>query len=60
MLFKEPGYDEFLAQKIRQGQQDIEQGRTVTLEQLKREMEELLERRGAELSKIEQELEIYG
>lgn len=43
MLFKEAGYDEFLSQKIHQGLEDIENGKYLTAEQFKQEIEQLLQ-----------------
>lgn len=59
MLLKEKGYDEFLAEKIRRGLDDVANGRVVTLEELNRSIEQMLEQKAAELKEAEQGL-IYG
>ena len=59
MLFKEAGYDEFLAEKIKQGLEDIENGRFVSAEQFKQEMEQLLIRKENELQQLEGNV-MYG
>lgn len=59
MLLKEQGYDEFLAEKIRRGQENVKVGRTITLNELDRSIEQLLERKAVELDEAEQGL-IYG
>lgn len=53
MLFKEPAYEEFLAQKIRAGLADLAEGRYSTAEQFKQEMEQLLVRKEHELQQLE-------
>lgn len=59
MLFKEAGYDEFLSQKISQGLEDIENGKYLTSEQFKQEMEQLLVKKETELQQLEGNV-IYG
>lgn len=59
MLFKEKGYDVFLAQQIQRGLNDIEQGRIVSLAELDEQVSKLLERKAIELNEAEQGL-IYG
>lgn len=53
MLFKEPAYEEFLAQKIQAGLADLVEGRYSTAEQFKQEMEQLLVRKEHELQQLE-------
>ncbi|KYK91775.1 hypothetical protein [Aggregatibacter actinomycetemcomitans] len=53
MLFKEPAYEEFLAQKIQAGLADLAEGRYSTAEQFKQEMEQLLVRKEHELQQLE-------
>lgn len=59
MLFKGAGYDEFLAQKIYQGLRDIKNGKYLTEEQFKQEMEQLLIQKESELQQLEGNV-IYG
>lgn len=51
MLFKEKGYDEFLAQKVEKGLSDFENGRFFTAEQSRMQIEQLLVRKEKELQK---------
>lgn len=53
MLLKEQGYDEFLAGKIRRGQEDVKAGRIITLNELDRCIEQLLERKVIEINEAE-------
>ena len=55
MLFKETGYDEFLAEKIRQGEQDIAEGRVLTLEQAKTRSLQNLEKKAIEIELAKKE-----
>ncbi|MEG9529977.1 hypothetical protein [Mannheimia indoligenes] len=41
MLFKEKGYDEFLAEQIKAGQEAIARGETFTKEQINNELNHL-------------------
>ena len=61
-MFKEKGYDEFLAEKIRLGKEDIAAGRVVTLEDAKKQWQQTIERKAAELAEWEemQQEVIYG
>lgn len=52
MLLKEKGYDEFLAQKIEKGLEDFEQGRFLTAEQSRTQVEQLLVRKEQELQNM--------
>lgn len=54
MLTKEPGYDEFLAEKIRKGKKDIETGRVYTAEQSRAMARKAIERKLAELEEYKQ------
>ncbi|MFA9487329.1 MULTISPECIES: hypothetical protein [unclassified Mannheimia] len=42
MIFKEKGYDEFLAEKIRQAELSMEQGKGVSKAQMQLKMQKLL------------------
>nr|WP_314402179.1 hypothetical protein [uncultured Aggregatibacter sp.] len=59
MIFKEPGYDEFLAKEIQDGLDDAANGRYCTAEQFKQEMESLLTRKEQELQSLEGNV-VYG
>ena len=56
MLFKEAGYDEFLAKKITQGRAELAAGKGVSLEQLKSELQDTIEQTAKELNELEHEL----
>lgn len=62
MMLKEKGYDEFLAEKIRLGKEDIAAGRVVTLEEAKKQWQQTIERKAAELAEWEemQQEVVYG
>lgn len=47
-MFKEKGYDEFLAEKIRRAQEDIKAGRVLTLEESRKRTLAMLERKARE------------
>lgn len=47
-MFKEKGYDEFLAEKIRRAQEDIKAGRVLTLEESRKKTLAMLERKARE------------
>ncbi|MBF0786105.1 hypothetical protein IR120_11650 [Muribacter muris] len=49
-MLKEKGYDEFLAEKIRKGREDIQAGRYLTAEQSRQRIEALLVRKEKELA----------
>lgn len=59
-MFKEKGYDEFLAEKIRLGLEDIEAGRYISLEESKALTKQLIERKAKELASFEEENLVYG
>lgn len=59
-MFKEKGYDEFLAEKIRLGLEDMQSGKGFSLEESKARTKQLIERKAKELSNFEQEHIIYG
>lgn len=59
-MFKEKGYDEFLAEKIRLGLEDMQSGEGFSLEESKARTKQLIERKAKELSNFEQEHIIYG
>lgn len=50
---KEAGYDEFLAKQIAQGRKDYKNGRYITLEESKKEIEALLTQKERELQALE-------
>ncbi|WP_179108067.1 hypothetical protein [Rodentibacter ratti] len=52
-MFKEKGYDEFLAEKIRLSEEDIKEGRVLTLEESKRQTLKLLERKAQEFAEMD-------
>ena len=56
MFKKEEGYEEFLAEKIRRGEEDVKAGRVVTLENAQVRWQKTIERKAAELAKQEEEL----
>lgn len=52
MIFKEPGYDEFLAQKIAKGRAELEAGKGIPLEKAKAYVKVNIERTINKLEKI--------
>ncbi|MGX2950339.1 hypothetical protein ACWIVY_04340 [Ursidibacter sp. B-7004-1] len=52
-MFKEKGYDEFLAQKLRESREDIKNGKVLTFEESKAKTRVLVERKAKELSEME-------
>lgn len=61
-MFKEKGYDEFLAEKIRRSEEDIAAGRIYTLEEAKAQWQQTIERKAAELAELEESQHevVYG
>lgn len=59
-MFKEKGYDEFLAASIKRGEEDIAAGRVFTLEQTKARLQQTIEQKARELEAAEREMLIYG
>ncbi|MDY5849047.1 hypothetical protein [Actinobacillus porcinus] len=57
MILKEKGYDEFLAENIKLGLADIEAGRTISLDDAKKEWQQLLERKALDMALLDEELE---
>ena len=55
-MFKEEGYEAFLAEKIRRGEEDVKAGRVVTLEDAQVRWQKTIERKATELAKQEEEL----
>lgn len=49
MLFKEAGYDEFLAKKIMKGRDELAEGKGISLDQLKSELQDTIEQTAKEL-----------
>lgn len=62
MMLKEKGYDEFLAEKIRRGKEDIAAGRVFTLEQANAKWQQTIASKAAELAELEemQHEVVYG
>lgn len=58
-MLKEKGYDEFLAEKIRQGLNDVEMKRGLSLEQSKERARKVIERKAQELATFDRE-NVYG
>lgn len=58
-MLKEKGYDEFLSANIQEGLDDMKNGRYLTAEQFKQEMELLLVRKEQEMQMLEENL-VYG
>ncbi|HDL1708970.1 TPA: hypothetical protein PWX29_001043, partial [Mannheimia haemolytica] len=54
------GYDEFLAEKIRLGLEDMQSGNGLSLDESKARTKQLIERKARELANFEQENIIYG
>lgn len=54
-MLKEKGYDEFLAEKIRQGLNDVEMKRGLSLEQSKERARKVIERKAQELATFDRE-----
>lgn len=55
---KEAGYDEFLAEKIRRGEEDLKAGRVISKEEMNAKMEKLFARL-AEEQRLRDEQEFY-
>ncbi|HDV7283890.1 hypothetical protein M3704_05060 [Mannheimia haemolytica] len=58
-MLKEKGYDEFLNQKIEKGLNDFKQGRYLTAEQAKQQIEKMLRAKEIELQEQMSSL-VYG
>lgn len=56
MIFKEPGYDEFLAQKIAKGRAELESGKGIPLEQAKAYVKANIEQTVKELDDFERSI----
>ncbi len=54
-MLKEKGYDEFLAEKVRQGLNDVEMKRGLSLEQSKERARKVIERKAQELATFDRE-----
>ncbi|WP_162855938.1 hypothetical protein [Actinobacillus indolicus] len=54
-MLKEKGYDEFLAEKVRQGLSDVEMQRGLSLEQSKERARKVIERKAQELATFDRE-----
>ncbi|MEE6032832.1 hypothetical protein ACLSZY_05700 [Avibacterium volantium] len=59
-MFKEKGYDEFLAEKIRRGDEDFKAGNVISLAESKEDIRQLIEQKSKELAIAEREFLIYG
>ncbi len=55
IMLKEKGYDEFLAEKVRQGLNDVEMQRGLSLEQSKERARKVIERKAQELATFDRE-----
>ncbi|OOF36539.1 hypothetical protein BKK47_11585 [Rodentibacter mrazii] len=53
MIFKEPGYDEFLAKKIAKGRAELEAGKGIPLEEAKARVQATIEKTVKELDEFE-------
>lgn len=53
MIFKEPGYDEFLAAQIAQGRAELEAGKGIPLEQARAYVQSAIEEAARELHELE-------
>lgn len=62
MLFKEKGYDEFLAEQIKQGQADRKAGRVLTAEQSRAKSQQAIKRKMQELEeyRLMQQGQVYA
>lgn len=58
-MLKEKGYDELLAEKVRQGLNDVEMKRGLSLEQSKERARKVIERKAQELATFDRE-NVYG
>ena len=58
-MLKEKGYDEFLAEKVRQGLNDVEMKRGLSLEQSKERARKVIESKAQELATFDRE-NVYG
>lgn len=58
-MFKEQGYDEFLAKKVQQGLDDIKNGKIYSLEQCNAEWQAMIEKAEQKTMEIEREV-AYG
>ncbi|WP_439327891.1 hypothetical protein [Lonepinella sp. BR2357] len=56
MITKEQGYDEFLAEKIRLGREDIANGRFYTLKEAEAHWQRTIERKALEMALLDEEL----
>ncbi|MDH2998496.1 hypothetical protein A1D22_10835 [Pasteurellaceae bacterium LFhippo2] len=59
-MLKEKGYDEFLAEKIKLGREDVEAGRVLTLAQSRTRTRAVIERKAKELAEFERSQLLYG
>ncbi|WP_032092099.1 hypothetical protein [Necropsobacter rosorum] len=62
-MLKETGYDEYLAQQIKLGRDDIKAGRVISFEDAKQHWQRTLEQKALEIAELNEELEkelIYG
>ncbi|MCK3658550.1 hypothetical protein A4G18_07450 [Pasteurellaceae bacterium Pebbles2] len=54
---KEKGYDEFLAEQIRLGEEDIKAGRYCTLDEAMQSWQQTIEKKALEMALLDEELE---
>lgn len=59
-MFKEKGYDEFLAESLKRANEDIAAGRVLSLEESKARIHQIIEQKSKELEAAEREMLIYG
>lgn len=62
MLLKEQGYDEFLAEKIRRGQEDVKAGRVFTAEQSRARTQDIIRKKAQEFEeyRLSQQGQVYA
>lgn len=59
-MFKEKGYDEFLAEKIRQGEEDLKNGRVVSKEQSLARLQQVVLNAERDLAQQANEYDLSG
>lgn len=60
MFVKEQGYDEFVAEKIKEAREDIANSRYITLEQAKTRMMETIQKASKDLDSFKEQLVVNG
>ncbi len=56
MITKEKGYDEFLAEQIRLGREDLAAGRSCTLDEAVAHWQQTIEKKALEMALLDEEL----